>query len=92
MIEHRLWLSDIWLQHYSKESAYFKRCLDCSCRSLARVQRLWESGITREDYIRFLRDNSWIWAIEPGWAMEERLKADPDSFEMNQAPCKRCSV
>lgn len=90
IMEHRCWLSNLWLCHYSSESANFKRCQDCPCRSFSRVQRLWETGMTRDDYIQFLSENSWIWAIEPGWAMEERLKTNPDSFEMAQPPCLTC--
>jgi len=49
--------------------------------------------MTRVDYIRFLSENAWIWATEPGWAMEEKLKNQPDLFEMKtQNPCVTCSA
>jgi hypothetical protein len=46
--------------------------------------------MTREDYILFLSENSWVWAVEPGWAMEGKLKNNPDSFEMAQVGCTNC--
>jgi hypothetical protein len=85
-----MWLSEIWGQHHKIESANFMRCMDCPCRSLGRMQRLWNTSMTREDYILFLSENSWVWAVEPGWAMEGKLKNNPDSFEMAQVGCTNC--
>ena len=83
-------LSQIWLEHHVKESNEFSRCLECPCRSVGRIQRLWQTGMTPEDYILFLAENSWIWTIEPGWAMEPKLKDQPDSYERGQILCIFC--
>ena len=91
MMEHRRWLSEIWLTHHSDESNNFGGCQACPCRSLTRVQRLWASPMSRDHYIWFLSENSWIWAIEPGWAMEGKLKNNPDTFERSQFACASCS-
>ena len=90
MLEHRSWLSEVWFNHCNDEKNRFSRCQDCPCRSLTRVQRLWSSDMTREDYRRFLSENTWVWATEPGWAMEERLISEPDSFERIYTPCPTC--
>ena len=46
--------------------------------------------MTRGHYIQFLSENNWIWAVEPGWAMEEKLKNEPDTFERIYTPCSTC--
>jgi hypothetical protein len=56
------------------------------------MKRFWETEMNAEDYIQFLRENSWIWAIKPGWEMEFKLKDAPDTFEMGQILCFECSV
>lgn len=38
------------------------------------MQKLWDTGMSRRDYISFLEQNEWIWSTEPGWGMEEKLK------------------
>lgn len=87
LMKDRLWLSEIWLKHNRNEVVSFGRCRYCPCRSLARVQRLWESEMTQEDYISFLSVNSWIWSIEPGWAMEKQLRENLDSMELACMSC-----
>ena len=90
--ERREWLTEIWKQHHKEETERFGRCSHCQCRSLARNQRLWRTGMTRRDYISFLGENSWIWSTEPGWSMEPLLKDWPDSYEMGMGmTCVRCA-
>ena len=81
IMEHRQWLSDIWIQHNGNESVNFNRCQTCPCLTLARVQQLWQTPMTRDDYIRTLAANPWIWAVEPGWSMEGRLRGNQVAFE-----------
>ena len=90
MGRYRNWLTRNWLEHYAKESRDFSRCQLCPCRSLARMERLWGTAMKKEDHISFLRENTWIWALEPGWALEPTLKQNPDSFEIGQILCSQC--
>jgi len=93
LLEDRRWLSEIWSEHHESESENFNRCRNCPCRSLGRVQRLWQSEMTSRDYVLFLSQNPWIWIVEPGWAMEPKLTKSPDLFEQLQLqPCASCGA
>jgi len=70
--ERRRFIVEIWERHI-EEAASFARPMKSSYKGLDRVQILWTTDMSPWDYISFLRENPWIWSVEPGWSIEKML-------------------
>lgn len=55
--------------------------------ALARLQRLWKTNMTNNDYIEFLSENLWIWGSHWGDSIERACKvtnADVDTVQTHE--------
>jgi hypothetical protein len=82
----RRWLSDSWRWQYLAVAT----CSGCVSKPLARIQRFWRTKMERQDYVRFLEDNLWIWREIPIEWIEVEKNLGLDEFERNMAPCAEC--
>jgi hypothetical protein len=48
----------------------------------ARIQGLWKTGMTKNDYIEFLSENLWIWGSHWGNAIEWACKTENLAVDM----------
>ena len=65
----RTWLSANWRWQYRKDDP----CPRCLPKALKRVHGLWNTTMSRTDYLCFLTENLWIWREMPFYEIEKDM-------------------